>query len=71
MIPAALVGIFFNDEIESFFGGQIMLVGFMLLLTGTLLFLADKAKNTDERYWLWTFTYHWYFSSYCHFTRYF
>jgi len=48
MIPAALVGVLFNDEIESFFGGQIMLVGFMLLLTGALLFLADKAKNTTK-----------------------
>lgn len=48
MIPAALVGVLLNDEIESFFGGQIMLVGFMLLLTGALLFLADKAKNTTK-----------------------
>lgn len=48
MIPAALVGIFLNDEIESLFGGQIMLVGFMLVLTGALLFLADKAKNTTK-----------------------
>jgi undecaprenyl-diphosphatase len=48
MIPAALVGVFLNDEIEALFGGQIMLVGFMLLLTGALLFLADKAKNTNK-----------------------
>jgi len=48
MIPAALIGVFFNDEIEAFFGGQIMLVGFMLLLTGALLFLADRAKNTTK-----------------------
>lgn len=48
MIPAALVGVFLNDEIESLFGGQVMLVGFMLLLTGALLFLADKAKNTTK-----------------------
>ena len=48
MIPAALVGVLFDEEIEQFFGGQIMLVGFMLLLTGGLLFLADKAKHTDK-----------------------
>ncbi len=48
MIPAALVGVLLNDEIEAFFGGQVMLVGCMLLLTGMLLFLADKAKNTDK-----------------------
>jgi len=48
MIPAALVGILFEDEIEQLFGGQILLVGLMLLVTGTLLFLADKAKNTRK-----------------------
>lgn len=48
MIPAALVGVLFNDELEALFGGQIMLVGFMLLVTGALLFVADKAKNTDQ-----------------------
>ena len=36
------------DEIEQFFGGQIMLVGSMLILTGGLLFLADLAKKTDK-----------------------
>lgn len=48
MIPAALVGVLLNDEIEAFFGGQVLLVGCMLLLTGALLFLADKAKNTEK-----------------------
>lgn len=49
MIPAALVGVFFEDIIEGFFGGQIVLVGFMLIITGLLLFLADRAKNTDKK----------------------
>lgn len=49
MIPAALVGVFFDDIIETFFDKQIMLVGFMLILTGLLLFLADKAKKTDRK----------------------
>jgi len=48
MVPAALVGILFEDEIEQLFGGQILLVGVMLLVTGTLLFLADRAKNTSK-----------------------
>ena len=48
MIPAALVGVFFDDIIESFFDGAILLVGTMLLGTGALLFLADKAKNTTK-----------------------
>ncbi|OEK00529.1 UDP-diphosphatase [Roseivirga sp. 4D4] len=46
MIPAAVVGVLFEEEIEQLFGGQILLVGLMLLVTGTLLFLTDKAKNT-------------------------
>ncbi len=48
MIPAALVGVMYDDFIESFFVGKIMLVGFMLLVTGALLFVADKAKTTDK-----------------------
>lgn len=49
MIPAAIVGLFFEEEIKSLFGGQIVLVGSMLLLTGLLLFLADKAKKTNKK----------------------
>ena len=49
MIPAALVGVFFNDEIEALFGGALTLVGSMLLVTGLLLFLADKAKASAKK----------------------
>jgi len=49
MIPAAAVGVLFDEEIEAFFGGQVLLVGSMLLLTAVLLILADKAKNTDKK----------------------
>lgn len=49
MIPAALVGLLFESEIESFFNKQILLVGFMLIITGLLLFLADKAKVTEKK----------------------
>ena len=48
MIPAAFVGIFFDEEIDALFGGQILLVGSMLLITGLLLFLADKAQKTEK-----------------------
>jgi undecaprenyl-diphosphatase len=48
MIPAAIIGVVFSKELESFFDGQILLVGSMLLLTGLLLFLADRAKNTEQ-----------------------
>ncbi len=48
MVPAGVVGVLFNDEIESFFGGKIILVGSMLILTAVLLLLADRAKNTTK-----------------------
>lgn len=48
MVPAALVGLLFEDELESFFGGALTFVGFMLLITALLLWLADKAKNTGK-----------------------
>jgi undecaprenyl-diphosphatase len=49
MIPAAIVGVVFSDELETFFDGQILLVGFMLLITGLLLFLADRARRTEKK----------------------
>lgn len=53
MFPAAFVGVVFADELEALFDNQILLVGFMLLLTAGLLFLADKAKTTEKgvSYW--------------------
>lgn len=48
MIPAAFVGVVFNDQIEALFDGNILLVGLMLFVTGGLLFLADRAKTTDK-----------------------
>jgi undecaprenyl-diphosphatase len=48
MFPAVMVGLLFEKELESFFGGKILLVGCMLLLTSLLLLLADKAKNTKK-----------------------
>ena len=49
MIPAALAGVFFDDFIELFFNGQVMFVGFMLIITGFILFLADRSKNTHNK----------------------
>lgn len=46
MIPAAIIGVLFNDEIEALFDGEVLLVSFMLIITALLLFLADKAKKT-------------------------
>ena len=49
MIPAAVVGVFFDDIIENFFSGQVLLVGCMLILTGLVLFVADRAKKTEKK----------------------
>ena len=48
MLPAAVVGVLFEEQLEMLFENQILLVGFMLLVTGALLFLADKAKTTNK-----------------------
>lgn len=48
MLPAIVVGLLFEKELATFFDGNILLVGFMLLVTALLLLLADKAKNTQK-----------------------
>ncbi|MBC9797474.1 undecaprenyl-diphosphate phosphatase [Sinomicrobium weinanense] len=48
MIPAVFVGLFFEEQLEQLFGENIQLVGFMLLITALLLFLADRAKDTSK-----------------------
>ena len=45
MIPVGIVGILFEDQIESFFGGNIILVASMLGVTGILLLLTGFIKN--------------------------
>ena len=49
MIPAALIGFFLEAEIELLFSGDLMIVGSMLILTGFLLFMADKAKPSEKK----------------------
>ena len=49
MIPAAAVGVLLDEQIEEFFGGKIMLVGAMLIVTAALLIFADKAKKTQKK----------------------
>ncbi|NNF33126.1 MAG: undecaprenyl-diphosphate phosphatase [Saprospiraceae bacterium] len=41
MIPAAIVGVFFDDLIESMFSNNLLLVGSMLMVTAILLYIAD------------------------------
>lgn len=48
MLPAVIVGLLFEEQLESLFDGNLLLVGFMLLITALLLLLADRAKNTTK-----------------------
>ena len=48
MIPAVIVGLCFEEQLESLFSGRLFLVGLMLLLTAVLLLLASKAKDTQK-----------------------
>ncbi|WP_235295884.1 undecaprenyl-diphosphate phosphatase [Portibacter marinus] len=48
MVPAVVVGLFFEDQLESLFNKNIILVALMLMITGLLLFVADRAKQTDR-----------------------
>lgn len=47
-VPVAIVGFLFEEQIESLFTGRIVLVGFMLLVTATLLFLTKLVKKGDN-----------------------
>jgi undecaprenyl-diphosphatase len=48
MVPAVIVGLFFEEQLEALFNGNILLVGVMLIITAILLFLADRAKDTNK-----------------------
>ncbi len=48
MVPAAIVGVLFDEALETLFDRQIVLVSLMLVLTGLLLLLADRAKDTGK-----------------------
>ena len=49
MIPAVIIGLFFEAELKQLFEGNLLLVGSMLIVTALLLYLADKAKNTNKK----------------------
>ena len=48
MIPAAIVGLVFEEQLDQFFSGRIGLVSALLILTAALLLLADRVKHTDK-----------------------
>lgn len=48
MLPAVIVGLLFEEQLEAFFGGNIAFVGAMLIVTAILLWFADRSKNTGK-----------------------
>ncbi|NCC98133.1 MAG: undecaprenyl-diphosphate phosphatase [Bacteroidia bacterium] len=48
MIPVFVVGVFFKDAVESFFGKDLLLVGICLLVTALLLAFAYFAKPRQK-----------------------
>lgn len=49
MLPAAFVGLAFEEQVARLFAQNIPLVAGMLVVTAVLLFLADKAQKTDKK----------------------
>ena len=48
MIPAVIIGLFFEKNIDLLFQNNLLLVGLMLIVTGILLFLSDKKIKTNK-----------------------
>ncbi len=48
MIPVFIVGMFFKDEVESFFGNGLLLVGVCLLITAGLLALSEWLQKRRQ-----------------------
>ena len=48
MLPAVFIGLFFEAQLEALFGGNVIFVGCMLLVTAVLLWLASKATDTKK-----------------------
>ncbi len=47
-VPTGIVGLVFEEKIESIFEGRIVFVGFMLLVTATLLFLTRFVPQNNN-----------------------
>lgn len=48
-IPAGLAGVLFNDQIETLFTGNLLFIGFMLLITATLLLISNYARKGNRK----------------------
>lgn len=52
-IPVLILGLFFAEEIEYFFTGNLLLVGSMLLITAILLSFAHFAPKGEKKITFW------------------
>ena len=48
MIPVFVVGMFFKEEVENFFGSGLLLVGICLCITAVLLYLSELLSKRRE-----------------------
>lgn len=48
LVPVMVVGIFFKDYVESYFDGNIVFVGVMLLITSGLLIISGLIKGSQR-----------------------
>ena len=48
MIPVGIIGLFFKEEVEAFFTGNVLLVGMMLIVTALLLTFTYYSRQHDK-----------------------
>ena len=53
MIPVGIVGLFFKDQVEEFFGSGLLVVGCCLLITSALLVFSYYAKPRQKEHISW------------------
>ena len=49
MVPIFVVGMFFKDQVEAFFGNGLILVGICLFVTAALLFLSETLSKRTKK----------------------
>ena len=53
MIPVGIVGLFFKDQVEEAFGSGLLLVGFCLLITASLLIFSYYSRPRKKEHISW------------------
>ncbi|MCC6815404.1 MAG: undecaprenyl-diphosphate phosphatase [Saprospiraceae bacterium] len=48
MLPAAIVGVFFEEEVSKLFNGKIELVSTLLIINGIILYIGNLAKPINK-----------------------